>query len=166
MKNGCQKVIQHAERHRRTPRPTAISGKAMRAWVVGFDWGRFNASRRQILPILVVEKPKITEQAKKDVQRCFWKRKPFLQSSVSSCRARPRFSARRMPDATEPYPCNVCLWPLCSGGCGAERPRETRCRVTKMAEWYCSQCKPESKRFCYVTSCFNYGLVPSVGTFV
>ena len=86
--------------------------------------------------------------------------------SVSSCRERPRFPARRMPDATEPYLCNVCLWPLCSGGCGAERPRETRCRVTNMAQWYCSQCKPESKRFCYVTSCFNYGLVPSVGTFV
>ena len=63
MKNGHQKVIQHAERHRRTPRLTAISGKAMRAWVAGFDWGRFNASRRLILPILVFEKPKITEQA-------------------------------------------------------------------------------------------------------
>ena len=60
---GEPKVIEDAERHRRTPRPTAISGKAMRAWVAGFDWGRFNASRRQILPMLAFEKPKITEQA-------------------------------------------------------------------------------------------------------
>ena len=35
----------------------------MRAWVAGFDWGRFNASRRQILPMLACEKPKIEEQA-------------------------------------------------------------------------------------------------------
>ena len=58
-----QKIIEHAERHRRTPRPTAIPGKAMRAWVAGFDWGRFNASRRQILPMLAFEKQKIAEQA-------------------------------------------------------------------------------------------------------
>ena len=70
--------------------------------------------------------------------------------SVSSCRERPRFPARRLPDTTEPYLCNVCLWPLCSGGCGAERPRETRCRVMNMAQWYCSHCKPESKRLCPV----------------
>ena len=34
----------------------------MRAWVAGFDSGRFNASRRQILPMLACEKPKIEEQ--------------------------------------------------------------------------------------------------------
>ena len=62
-RKGEPKVIEDAERHRRTPRPTAISGTAMRACVAGFDWGRFNASRRQILPMLACEKPKITEQA-------------------------------------------------------------------------------------------------------
>ena len=55
MPKWLPKSIEHAERHRRTPRLTAISGKAMRAWVAVFDWGRFNASRRQILPMLAFE---------------------------------------------------------------------------------------------------------------
>ena len=63
MPKWLPKAIEHAERHRRTPRLTAISGKAMRAWVAGFDSGRFNASRRQILPMLAFEKQKIAEQA-------------------------------------------------------------------------------------------------------
>ncbi len=63
MPKWLPKSIEHAERHRRTPRLTAISGKVMRAWVAGFDWGRFNASRRQILPMLAFEKQKIEEQA-------------------------------------------------------------------------------------------------------
>ena len=59
---GMPHVIQHAERHRRTPRPTAISGKAMRAWVAGGASGRFNAPHRQILPILAFEPPKGMKQ--------------------------------------------------------------------------------------------------------
>ena len=41
--------IVDAERHRRTPRLSAISGKAIRAWVVGLGCGRFNVRRWQIL---------------------------------------------------------------------------------------------------------------------
>ena len=49
MAKGTPKVIVDAERHRRTPRLSAISGKAIRAWAVGLGCGRFNVRRWQIL---------------------------------------------------------------------------------------------------------------------
>ena len=47
-----QNSIVDAERHRRTPRLSAISGKAIRVWVLGLGRGRFNVRRWQILATL------------------------------------------------------------------------------------------------------------------
>ena len=58
MKKGMPKVvIADAERHRRTPRLSAISEKAIDVWAAGFCWGygRFNARRWQKLATLVLE---------------------------------------------------------------------------------------------------------------
>ena len=49
MSTWLPKSIVDAERHRRTPRLLAISGGAMRLWVVGLGCGRFNVRRWQKL---------------------------------------------------------------------------------------------------------------------